>query len=108
MRQNTDQWTFCKNGSASHSLTAAPIDTDAADGRVVRSFCKSLHFDINAEWDFVTRGGSDIKGGNYFFVLWREGGPDYTSSQASTSSAVVKDMGGLSLKVFFELAYKDG
>lgn len=108
MRQNTDQWTFCKNGSASYSLIAAPIDTDATDGRLVRSFCKSLHFEVNAEWDFVTRGGSDIKGGNYFFVMWREGGPDYTSQQASTSSAAVSAMGGLSLKVFFELAYKDG
>lgn len=105
-RQNTEAWTFCKGGHGYTTLRAAPIDTDGNDDKVVKSFCETLYFPIEDEWEFVSRTGSDIKGGNYFFVMWREGGPDYV--QYTETSTVLKELGSIELKVLFELAFKDG
>lgn len=110
-RQNTEAWTFCQGGGGSKYLKGNPIlvDTDpetSQDEKYVASFCESMYFYIDNEWEFVTRTGSDIKGGNYFFVLWREGGPDFT--QYASDPHLLSQLGQMQLKVFFELAYKDG
>ena len=65
-----------------------------------------MYFKLDTEWDFVSRTGSDIKGGNYFFVLWREGGPDFV--QYTASPTVTAALGKVQMKVLFELAFKDG
>lgn len=110
-RQNTEHWTFCQGGLGSKYMKGHPItvDTDentTEDQKYVASFCESMYFTIDNEWEFVSRTGSDIKGGNYFFVLWREGGPDFT--QYSSDPHLLAQLGHMQLKVFFELAYKDG
>lgn len=110
-RQNTEHWTFCQGGSGSKYLKGNPIMVDSdpdttQDEKYVASFCESMYFYIDNEWEFVSRTGSDIKGGNYFFVLWREGGPDFT--QYSSDPHLLAQLGQMQLKVFFELAYKDG
>jgi hypothetical protein len=58
------------------------------------------------EWDFVTKGGSDIKGGNYFFVFWREGPVD--RSVMTTTGTSLSAQGGVQSSILMELAYKDG
>lgn len=105
-RQNTEAWTFCKGGHGYITHRATPIDVDNADDKLVKSFCETIYFPIEDEWEFVTRTGSDIKGGNYFFVLWREGGPDFV--QYTEQSSVLSQLGSVELKVMFELAFKDG
>lgn len=105
-RQNTDAWTFCKGGHGYKYVKGQPIDVDTNDDKYVASFCESLYFPLEEEWDFVSRTGSDIKGGNYFFVLWREGGTDYV--QYTASPTVTSALGLVQIKVLFELAYKDG
>lgn len=110
-RQNTDYWTFCQGGHGSKYVKGQPINVDSdpdttTDQKYVASFCEQLYFRIDNEWDFVTRTGSDIKGGNYFFVLWREGGPDFTQYTADPN--LLSQLGSMQIKVLFELAYKDG
>lgn len=106
MRQNTEQWTFCKGGHGYKYVKANPIDIDTNDDKYVASFCETLYFPLEEEWEFVSRDGSDIKGGNYFFVMWREGGNDLV--QYSTSPSIAAALGKIQIKVMFELAFKDG
>lgn len=106
MRQNTEAWTFTKGAYGSKYVKAHPLDVDPNDDKHVSSFCETLYHPLEEEWEFISRTGSDIKGGNYFFVLWREGAPDFT--QHSVSEATMMSMGGLEIKVMFELAFKDG
>lgn len=105
-RQNTDSWTFCQDGHGSKFVKAYPIDPDSPDHKFVASFCETMYFKLESEWDFISRTGSDIKGGNYFFVLWREGGPDFV--QYTTATNITAALGHIQMKVLFELAYKDG
>ena len=105
-RQNTDAWTFCQDGHGSKYVKGYPIDPDSTDQKYVASFCETMYFKLDTEWDFVSRTGSDIKGGNYFFVLWREGGPDFV--QYTASPTVTAALGKVQMKVLFELAFKDG
>lgn len=106
MRQNTEAWTFTKGAHGSKYVKAHPMDVDTNDDKYVASFCETLYHPLEEEWEFVSRTGSDIKGGNYFFVLWREGGPDFT--QYTVPDSVHSAMGGCELKIMFELAFKDG
>jgi hypothetical protein len=106
MRQNTEAWTFTKGAYGSKFIKAHPLDIDPNDDKHASSFCETLYHPLEEEWEFVDRVGSDIKGGNYFFVLWREGAMDTT--QHSVSTETMASMGGLELKVMFELAFKDG
>jgi hypothetical protein len=106
MRSNTEAWTFVQKGHLTKYVKGMPIDIDTNDDKYVASFCESLYFPLEEEWEFVTRNGSDIKGGNYFLVLWREGGPDFV--QYSAQPAVTEALGQVQIKVSFELAFKDG
>jgi len=106
MRQNTEAWTFTKGAHGYKYVKAAAIDTDSNDDKYVASFCETLYLPFEEEWEFVTRTGSDIKGGNYFFVMWREGGPDFV--QYSSPPNVASALGAIEIKVLFELAFKDG
>ena len=110
MRHNTDQWTFVKDGQGLIRSPAMPIGVvDMAgtpDAVISHHFSKKVYMDLNNEWDFVTRGGSDIKGGGYIFVMWREGGPDLMAATAASSA--VSSLGGNNINLFFELAFKDG
>lgn len=105
-RQNTEAWTFCKGGHGYKYVKAAAIDTDSNDDRYVASFSESMYFPLEEEWEFVSRTGSDIKGGNYFFVMWREGGPDFV--QYSAAPNVTSELGNIEIKCLFELSFKDG
>lgn len=106
MRQNTEAWTFTKGAYGSKFVKSHPLDVDPNDDKHVSAFCETLYHPLEEEWEFSSRTGSDIKGGNYFFVLWREGAPDFT--QHSVSETTMMSMGGLEIKVMFELAFKDG
>jgi len=106
MRSNTEAWTFVQKGHVSKYVKGAPIDTDTNDDKYVASFCETLYFPLEEEWEFVSRTGSDIKGGNYFLVMWREGGPDFVQYTAAPS--VSEALGMVQLKLSCELAFKDG
>lgn len=106
MRQNTEAWTFTKGAHGYKYVKAGAIDTDSNDDKYVASFCETLYLPFEEEWEFVTRTGSDIKGGNYFFVMWREGGPDFV--QYSSPPNVTAALGAIEIKALFELAFKDG
>lgn len=106
MRQNTEAWTFTKGAHGYKYVKAGAIDIDTNDDKYVASFCETLYLPFEEEWEFVTRTGSDIKGGNYFFVMWREGGPDFV--QYSAQPNVTSALGAIEIKCLFELAFKDG
>lgn len=106
MRANSEAWTFVQKAHVSKYVKAGAIDTDASDQKYVASFCETLYFPMEEEWEFVTRNGSDIKGGNYFLLVWREGGPDFV--QYSAAPAITNALGKVQLKVACELAFKDG
>jgi hypothetical protein len=106
MRPNTEAWTFVHDGYKDKFVKAQPTDTDVGDQKHVASFCQSLYYKLDEEWEFVTRTGSDIKGGNYFVVVWREGGPDFV--QYTTPEHVTDNLGLIQLKLSCELAFKDG
>lgn len=105
-RRNTDQWTFIPKGHGSFDVRPAPMDVGAAAGPVsdvvTSSINASAHLPIGQEWDFVQRNGTDLKGGNYFLVMWREGSPWVEKASIPTSLGPVEQ-----LKVKIELAFKD-
>jgi hypothetical protein len=70
-----------------------------------------MYVPLDQEWDFVTPSGKDIKGGNYYFVLWREGSQDYSQAMVSTLAAKSTPANPIqheSISVFMELSFKDG
>lgn len=105
MRQNTDQWSFVSGAHGSYTVSASPLDPGDSDQKRTASFCQKMYVPLDQEWDFVSPNGMDIKGGNYFFVLWREGEQDYAMSAVAGSSApgVVEK-----IQVYMDLAFKDG
>lgn len=105
-RQNTEAWTFCKGGHVTKYVKAQAMDTDENDDKYVASFCEQMYFPLEEEWEFVSRNGSDIKGGNYFVVVWREGGPDFV--QYTNKPNVIQALGLIQVKLGIELAFKDG
>lgn len=106
MRQNTDAWTFCTGGHGYHIVEGMPLDGTNPPQRRTATFCKKLYFPLDQEWDFVVPNGKDIKGGNYFIVLWREGSIDYsTVALWSDTTATTQHE---SINVFMELSFKDG
>lgn len=105
MRQNTEAWTFTKGAYGSKYVKAQPLDLEA-DHKYTASFCETFYHPLEEEWEFSSRTGSDLKGGNYFFVMWREGAPDYV--QFNAAQETIAKLGGLEIKVLFELAFKDG
>lgn len=105
MRQNTEAWTFVKGAYGSKYIKAQAVDVDA-ENKYTTSFCETFYHPLEEEWEFASRTGSDLKGGNYFFVMWREGAPDYVQFKAAPDALVA--LGGLGIKVLFELAFKDG
>lgn len=108
MRQNTEAWTFCTGGHGYKTVRAMTSNdpTIASPEVHCQGFNETLYLPLDQEWEFVTRTGSDIKGGNYFFVLWREGA--HEGMQMNVSIENLNAAGGLQLKVMSELAYKDG
>lgn len=106
MRNNSEAWTFVKGASGTKYVKGNPLDVDPNDDKHVASFCETIYHPLEEEWEFVSRTGSDIKGGNYFFVFWREGGPDFT--QYSVPDNLLTALGDLQIKIMFELAFKDG
>ena len=108
MRQNTEAWTFCTGGHGYKTVRALTSNDPAIAGPEVhcQSFNETLYMPLDQEWEFVSRTGSDIKGGNYFFVLWREGAHEGMQMTLTKENLVAG--GQLQLKVMAELAYKDG
>jgi len=90
----------------SFDVRSAPMDVGTSDGAPSDVHCNavnaSVHLPINQEWDFVQRNGTDLKGGNYFLVMWREGSPWPEKANIPTSLGTVEQ-----LKVKVELAFKD-
>jgi len=110
MRQNTDQWTFLKDAHGSYTVKASPLDPGVSDQKRVVDFCEKLRVSVEAEWDFVSRTGCDIKGGNYFFIMWREGAQDHVAASQFDKTAATNDNPMLSeqISVWMELSFKDG
>ena len=108
MRQNTEAWTFCTGGHGYKTVRAITSNDPTIEHPEVhcQSFNETLYLGLDQEWEFVTRTGSDIKGGNYFFVLWREGA--HEAMQMNVSRENLASLGQLQIKVMSELAYKDG
>lgn len=106
MRQNVDQWTFVQGAHGYQTIKAAPLDPGAADQVRTVCFCQKMYVPLEQEWDFVTRAGCDIKGGNYFFVMWREGGQDFAPANLWSQSNAAAPLENIN--VFMELAFKDG
>lgn len=113
MRRNIDQWQFVNKGSGKASFRSQnQVDLD--DNVIVNSVHEKLYIPLAQEWDFVNRGGSDIKGGNLFFIMWREGPPTIRSIATGTSSVTTGPASSKiapifeQIKVTFELAFKDG
>jgi hypothetical protein len=106
MRQNTDAWTFCTGAHGYHTVQGMPLDGTSPPQRRAATFCKKTYFALDQEWDFVVPNGKDIKGGNYFVILWREGSIDYATSAlwSDTTSTTLHE----SINVFMELSFKDG
>lgn len=121
-RRNTDEWSWVTGSSGSVNIPGMPIQTPdvtpatsttPASAITEQRYCphvsKKMYLalgDGGQDWDFVTRGGSDVKGGNYFFMLWREGPPHIgLAAEPENASA---NSGGHSISCYFELAYKDG
>lgn len=105
-RRNNDQWTFIPKGHGSFDVRPTPMDVGAASGPVTDVVTASInaraHLPIGQEWDFVQRNGTDLKGGNYFLVMWREGSPWAEKQSIPTSLGTVEQ-----LQVKLELAFKD-
>ena len=105
-RRNTDQWTFIQKGHGSVDVGSQSMDVGTSNGAAsdvrTSSVNASLHLPIGQEWDFVQRGGTDLKGGNYFLVMWREGSPWVEKVNIPTALGPVEQ-----LKVKIELAFKD-
>ena len=111
MRQNTDYWTFVKGAHGYKTIKAQSLDPDPSDQKHTFDFCEKMYVPLDEEWDFITKGGCDIKGGNYFFVLWREGAQDYTAASQAVSPAggtVGAPKAIQHISVWMELAFKDG
>lgn len=111
MRQNTDQWTFVSGAHGYVNIKAGSLDPDPSDQKHTYDFCQKMYVPLEQEWDFVTKNGSDIKGGNYFFVMWREGAQDYTAASQAASPAVgtvTNPKLVQHISVWMELAFKDG
>lgn len=108
MQKNTDEWTVLQGttGADRRMVKGRPHTQDPTGEKSVQSFCETMYYKIEKDWDFVDRVGSDLKEGNIFFTLWREGAPDIV--QHNTSIADLNVLGGLQLGVHFELVYKDG
>lgn len=105
-RRNTDQWSFIPKGHGSFDIHPTPMDVGVADGSasdvVTASINANAHLPIGQEWDFVQRNGTDLKGGNYFLVIWREGSPWVEKKN------IPRSLGGVEqLQVKIELAFKD-
>ena len=110
MRQNTDQWTFVKDAHGWVNIKAQSIDPGPSDQKHTFDFCQKMYVPLDQEWDFVTRNGCDIKGGNYFFVMWREGSQDLVAaSQFALPKNDVENPALMQhISVWMELSFKDG
>lgn len=110
MRQNKDQWTFVTDAHRWVDIKAQSIDPGQSDQKHTFDFCQKMYVPLDQEWDFVTKNGCDIKGGNYFFVMWREGAQDLVA--ASQFELPANDTANPALmqhiSVWMELAFKDG
>ena len=109
-RANSDQWTAVKDAHGHITIKANPLDPGASDQKRTVDFCEKMRVSIEQEWDFVSRTGSDIKGGNYFFVIWREGAQDYVAASQfeMQNSTAENPMLAQQISVWMELAFKDG
>ena len=111
MRQNTDQWTFVSGAHGYVNIKAQSLDPGPSDQKHTFDFCQKMYVPLDQEWDFVTKNGCDIKGGNYFFVMWREGAQDLVQASQWVSPAggtVAEPKTVQHISVWMELAFKDG
>lgn len=112
MRRNVDQWQFVNKGSGKATMLAQSQIED--DDVIIKSVHDKLYIPLSQEWDFVNKSGSDIRGGNLFFIMWREGPPTIRTLASSAASVTTGPSGSLlsplyeQVKVSFELAFKDG
>ena len=99
MRRNYDSWTFTQGAMTSSSVkipnagAGAAVDDTDYNAKVEMK----LYHAFNEVWDYTQLNSNSvltIKGGDYFFYLWREGPPD-RNAQAN-------------LNVQFTLSFKDG
>lgn len=109
MRRNVSMWTFVSGAGGSTNMYAKNVATPSQNGP--ESLCTThfngkLYHALNETWEFVDRGGSNIKGGNYFFVLWREGPVDFSVN--TNADVARRSMGGAYISTMIELSYKDG
>jgi hypothetical protein len=77
MRRNYDSWSFPSSAMASKTLKIC----EATNADYKQSLDMRMYFKVDSTWDFTTAvpGDSVLKGGDYFFVLWREGPTDPAS-----------------------------
>lgn len=107
-RQNTDEWRFFTGDAYKTKFVKGTIAApNVVTGYHVSHFVETVYLKLEEEWDFPARPpNSELKGGNYFFVMWREGALDACHMQ--TDADVLKGLGGVEMKGLFELSYKDG
>lgn len=94
MRRNYDSWTFTQGAMTSGSVKVQTAD-DSIDYNAKIEM--KLYHAFNEVWDYTQQNSNSsltIKGGDYFFYLWREGPPDEHAKS--------------NLNVQFTLTFKDG
>lgn len=107
-RQNTDEWRFM-GGDAYKTkfVKGVPLNTSSGTDYHTSHFVESVYHKVEEEWDFPARPpNSELKGGNYFFVMWREGPPD--PIQMLSNFDKMEALGGLQFSIMAELSFKDG
>ena len=99
MRRNYDSWSFPNGAScaADINIQSAGPGSATEDSDYTAKLNMNLYHSFTEVWDYpsaASTGTLTIKGGDYFFYLWREGPED---SMAQTS-----------INVQFSLSFKDG
>ena len=77
MRRNYDAWTYPASASMVKTLR-----TTETSSNYKQNIDMNLYFKVDSVWDFTSALPGDspvLKGGDYFFVLWREGAEDSSS-----------------------------
>lgn len=99
MRRNYDSWQFPSNAFASCDIDVpgdGPGPT-TEDSDYTAKLNMNLYHSFGEVWDYpnaTSSGTLTVKGGDYFFYLWREGPED--------------TVGEVNLNVHFSLSFKDG
>jgi len=102
MRWNRSEWNVLKHGKYTMAPTiemannAAIISPTNITASFTRTHCETVYIPIkDAHWDYPTPTAiTDIKGGDYFFVMWSEGDAD-------------RLLGRELMRFVYELSFKD-